>query len=101
MGPSRLSLVTRFSASNGASSERNARRSAGPSIHRSRSIPSIRRSPKGVAEEGRQAVLRTEIRLVLGHVEINGEVGRNFVEHGHGNWIYGLAGGLEVSEGLG
>jgi hypothetical protein len=46
---------------------------------------------KGLVEEGYQMLFPTEITVELAHVEINGEVGRNFVEHGPGNWIYGLS----------
>jgi hypothetical protein len=46
---------------------------------------------KGIAEEGRQFLMPTELTLEFGHVELNGEVGRDFVEHGPGNWIFGLA----------
>jgi hypothetical protein len=55
---------------------------------------------KGVVEEGRQALFPTEITMELGRFAINGEVGRNFVERGHGNWVYGLATGTDVSRGL-
>jgi hypothetical protein len=46
---------------------------------------------KGLVEDGRQILLPTEITLEMGHVEINGEVGRNFVERGDGSWIYGIS----------
>lgn len=46
---------------------------------------------KGLVDEGRRVLLPTEITLELAHVEINGEVGRNFVEHGEDEWIYGLS----------
>jgi hypothetical protein len=45
----------------------------------------------GLVEDGRALLLPTEITLEVAHVEINGEVGRNFVEHGAGDWIYGLS----------
>ena len=46
---------------------------------------------KGLVEEGRQLLLPTEITLELRHFEINGEVGRNFVEHGDDGWVYGIS----------
>lgn len=46
---------------------------------------------KGLVEDGRQLLLPTEITLELGHFEVNGEIGRNFVEHGQDGWIYGIS----------
>jgi len=46
---------------------------------------------KGLVEDGRQLLLPTELTLELRHFEINGEVGRNFVEHGDDGWIYGIS----------
>jgi hypothetical protein len=46
---------------------------------------------KGLVEEGRQLLLPTELTLEIFHVEINGEVGRRFVENGSGGWIYGVS----------
>ena len=46
---------------------------------------------KGLVEPGRQLLLPTEITLELRHFEINGEVGRNFVEHGDDGWVYGIS----------
>ena len=46
---------------------------------------------KGLVERGRQLLLPTEITLELAHVEINGEVGRNVVDHGEDGWVYGIS----------
>jgi hypothetical protein len=46
---------------------------------------------KGLVDEGRQLLLPTEITLELPHFEINGEVGRNFVERGENGWVYGIS----------
>jgi hypothetical protein len=46
---------------------------------------------KRLVEDGYRMLVPTEVTAELAHVEINGEVGRNFVEHGQGNWIYGLS----------
>ena len=46
---------------------------------------------KGLVEGGRQLLLPTEVTLELAHLEINGEIGRSFVEHGEDGWIYGVS----------
>jgi len=46
---------------------------------------------KGIEDEGRQFLMPTEITMEMFHLEINGEVGRNFVENGSGSWIFGLS----------
>jgi hypothetical protein len=46
---------------------------------------------KGLVEPGHQLLLPTEITLELAHIEINGEVGRNLVEHGEDGWVYGVS----------
>ena len=46
---------------------------------------------KGIEDEGRQFLLPTEITVEMFHLEINGEVGRNFVENGPSSWIFGLS----------
>ena len=46
---------------------------------------------KGLVDDGRQLLLPTEITLELGHFEINGEVGRNFVEYGEDGWVCGIS----------
>jgi hypothetical protein len=52
---------------------------------------------KGFLEDGVQFLLPTELTLQLGHVEINSELGRNFVEKGASEWIWGVAGEFELS----
>ena len=42
-------------------------------------------------DDGYQFLMPTEITVEMWHVEINGEVGRNFVEHGSDGWIAGLS----------
>src|SRR5437762_1886400 len=46
---------------------------------------------KGIEAAGRQFLMPTEITVEMFHLEINGEVGRNFVENGPGHWIFGLS----------
>src|SRR5256886_10329040 len=46
---------------------------------------------KGIVEGGPQFLMPTEITVEMFHLEINGVVGRNFVENGPGNWIFGLS----------
>jgi len=46
---------------------------------------------KGLVEEGPQFLMPTEITVEMFHLEINGEVGRNFVDNGPGSWIFGLS----------
>jgi hypothetical protein len=51
---------------------------------------------KGLVDEGRRLILPTAITVEFFHVEINGEVGRTFIENAPTNWIYGISteGGL-------
>jgi hypothetical protein len=55
---------------------------------------------KGIVEDGRQFLLPTQLTFELAHVELNGEVGRNFVEGGPGDWIFGLATEASLSRRL-
>jgi hypothetical protein len=55
---------------------------------------------KGLVENGRQLLLPTEITLELRHLEINGELGRNFVEHGQDGWVYGISTEAEITRRL-
>ena len=55
---------------------------------------------KGLVEPGRQLLLPTEITLEVRHVEINGEVGRNLVEHGPDGWVYGISTEANVTRRL-
>ena len=55
---------------------------------------------KGLVEDGRRLLLPTEITLELAHVEINGEIGRNLVEHGPDGWVYGISTEARVTQRL-
>lgn len=46
---------------------------------------------KGLVDDGSQLLLPTEITLEIAHVEINGEIGRNFVHDGEDQWLYGIS----------
>jgi hypothetical protein len=46
---------------------------------------------KGIEQEGRQFLMPSEITVEMFHLEINGEVGRNFVENGPDSWIFGVS----------
>jgi hypothetical protein len=46
---------------------------------------------KGIEDEGRRFLMPTEITVEMFRLEINGEVGRTFVENGPGSWIFGLS----------
>jgi hypothetical protein len=55
---------------------------------------------KGLLNEGRQFLLPTELTLQRGRLEINGEVGRNFVQKGDDEWIFGVATEVEFDRGF-
>jgi hypothetical protein len=46
---------------------------------------------KGIEGEGRQFLMPSEITVEMFHFEVNGEVGRNFVENGPDSWIFGAS----------
>jgi len=46
---------------------------------------------KGVVDDGSRLMLPTELTLEIAHVEINGELGRELVEHGADAWLYGIS----------
>jgi hypothetical protein len=46
---------------------------------------------KGIEQEGRRFLMPTEFTVEMFHLEINGEVGRTFVENGPDSWIFGLS----------
>jgi hypothetical protein len=46
---------------------------------------------KGIEEAGRQFLMPTEFTVEMFHLEVNAEVGRNFVENGPGSWIFGVS----------
>lgn len=48
-------------------------------------------SEQGLLNKGRQFFLPTELTLQFGGLEINGEVGRNFVQDGPSEWMYGVS----------
>ena len=52
---------------------------------------------KGLLDEGRQFLLPTELTLQKGRLEINGEVGRNFVQEGDDEWVFGVATEVEFA----
>ena len=57
-------------------------------------------SDRGFVDDGRQLLLPTEFTVEMGHVEINGEIGRNFVRYGDDDWIYGVSTEIGVHRGL-
>ena len=56
-------------------------------------------SEKDLVTEGPQFFLPTEFTIQLGHVELNGEIGRNFVRQDDDEWEYGLS--MEIETHLG
>jgi len=46
---------------------------------------------KGLVENGRQLFLPTEVTIEAVHIEINGEIGRRFVQSAEDAWEYGLS----------
>jgi hypothetical protein len=44
-----------------------------------------------IGKEGRRFLMPTEITVEIFRLEINGEVGRTFVENGPGSWIFGVS----------
>jgi hypothetical protein len=46
---------------------------------------------RGLVEDGRQLLLPTEFTLEVEHTEVNLEVGRNLVQHGASQWLYGVS----------
>jgi len=57
-------------------------------------------SAKELVAEGPQFFLPTEFTLQMGRVEINGEVGHNFVRNGDDEWAYGVSTEIETPLGL-
>ena len=55
---------------------------------------------KGLVNDGSRFLLPTELTIEISHVEINGEVGRTFVQNGDNGWIFGLATEIELDRGL-
>jgi hypothetical protein len=54
----------------------------------------------GLVEEGRRFFLPTELTVQMGSVEINGEVGRTFVQNGEDGWVYGISTEIEFDGGF-
>jgi hypothetical protein len=54
----------------------------------------------GFVNDGSQFLLPTELTIQLSRFEINGEVGRNFVQKGDDGWIFGLATEIEFDGGF-
>jgi hypothetical protein len=46
---------------------------------------------KGIEPEGLQFLMPTEMTIEIFHLEVNGEMGRNFVENGPGRWVFGVS----------
>jgi hypothetical protein len=57
-------------------------------------------SDKGLVDEGPQFFLPTEFTVEMGQIEVNGEIGRNFVRHGDDEWLYGVSTEIEMPRGL-
>ena len=55
---------------------------------------------KGLVADGPRFLLPTEFTVEMGHIEINGEVGRNVVRGGDDEWIYGVSTEIIVRRGL-
>jgi hypothetical protein len=53
-----------------------------------------------LVDAGPDLQLPTEITLQVARVKINGEVGRNFIKHGYGDWIAGLSTEVHASSRL-
>jgi len=54
----------------------------------------------GLVNDGSRFLLPTELTIEISRVEINGEVGRSFVQKGDDGWIFGLATEIEFDRGL-
>jgi hypothetical protein len=57
-------------------------------------------SDRGFVVHGPQLLLPTEFTVEIGHIEVNGEIGRNFVRNGRDQWIYGVSTEIAVRRGL-
>lgn len=57
-------------------------------------------SEKDLVPEGPRFFLPTEFTLQLGHFELNGEIGRNFVRQDDDEWAYGVSTEIETHVGL-
>jgi hypothetical protein len=57
-------------------------------------------SDRGFVVDGPQFLLPTEFTVEMRRIEINGEVGRNFVRNGRDQWIYGVSTEISGRRGL-
>jgi hypothetical protein len=57
-------------------------------------------SNKGLVVDGPQFLLPTEFTVEMRHIEVNGEIGRNFVRNGDNEWIYGVSTEIAARQGL-
>jgi hypothetical protein len=57
-------------------------------------------SNKGLVVDGPRFLLPTEFTVGMGHIEVNGEVGRNVVRDGDDEWIYGVSTEITMGRGL-
>jgi hypothetical protein len=55
---------------------------------------------KGLVNGGSRFLLPTELTIQISRVEMNVEVGRNFVQNGDDGWIFGLATEIEFDPGF-
>jgi hypothetical protein len=46
---------------------------------------------KRIVDDGPRFLLPTELTVEFAHLEVNGEIGRNFVSGGSDNWIFGVS----------
>jgi hypothetical protein len=52
---------------------------------------------KGLVDEGPRFLMPTEVTVQIGRLELDGEVGREFVKHGDNGWVAGLLTEFEFS----
>jgi hypothetical protein len=57
-------------------------------------------SDRGLVADGPQFLFPTEFTVQVRGIEVNGEIGRNFVRDGDDEWIYGLSTEIELDRGL-
>lgn len=55
---------------------------------------------KRLVADGPRFLLPTEFTVEMGHIEVNGEVGRDVVRDGDDEWIYGVSTEIEARRGL-
>ena len=57
-------------------------------------------SDRNLIEHGPRFLLPTEFTVEMGHIEINGEIGRDFVRNEDDEWIYGVTTEITPRRGL-